>query len=206
MARAKTSGEETKAKNTEAKTDSKAKTKAKTVKKPEPKAETLKSDGIKETAETDVKAKPKTKTVKKPEPKSDGIKETAKTGVKEKPKAELAKPETSPNPPSSSKSSKQEYPYKVDAVLLQGLSIAGFKVLDKATGQTKNLNFTSFKARVEKGQIEGVKTVGYNGEEFYTGIDYKNLQVANMKADEKLLSLKTLKGLVVTENGSVLLI
>lgn len=179
MARAKTSGEETKAKNTEAKTDSKAKTKAKTVKKPEPKAETLKSDGIKETAKTDVKAKPK---------------------------AELAKPETSPIPPSSSKSSKQEYPYKVDAVLLQGLSIAGFKVLDKATGQTKNLNFTSFKARVEKGQIEGVKTVGYNGEEFYTGIDYKNLQVANMKADEKLLSLKTLKGLVVTENGSVLLI
>ena len=64
----------------------------------------------------------------------------------------------------------------------------------------------SFKARVEKGQIEGVKTVEYNGEEFYTGIDYKNLQVANMKADEKLLSLKTLKGLVVTENGSVLLI
>ena len=75
-------------------------------------------------------------------------------------------------------------------MLLQGLSIAGFKVLDKATGQTKNLNFTSFKARVEKGQIEGVKTVEYNGEEFYTGIDYKNLQVANMKADEKAAEFK----------------
>ena len=192
----------TKSTKVTAKSSTKSIDKSKAIKEEKPKAEP-KPKAVKEEK---TKAEPKPKVVKeekaKVEPKPKVVKEE-KAKVEPKPKA--IKEEKAKVEPSATVK-KKEAPLKIQAVLLQGLNIAGFKILDTRTNDSKNLSFSHFKARVEKNQVEGVKLLSYKGDDVYTGIDYQNLPIVNLKTSEETLSLKNLKGVAIFEEGAVLLV
>ena len=170
------------------------------------KAKESSTKSTKVTAKSSTKSIDKTKAIKEEKPKAEPkLKVVKEEKAKVEPKPKVVKEEKAKVEPSASVK-KKEAPFKIQAVLLQGLNIAGFKLLDTRTNDSKNLSFSHFKARVEKNQVEGVKLLSYKGDDVYTGIDYQNLPIVNLKTSEETLSLKNLKGVAIFEEGAVLLV
>ena len=102
--------------------------------------------------------------------------------------------------------------WEVDGVLMKGLNIAGFQVRD-ASGQKKNLSLKNFNSLVERGKIrsnidfnKAIEKLEYDGNVFYKNIDYVSLDVFNLKTDNNIHTLKTVKGLYIGKEDSILLL
>ena len=102
--------------------------------------------------------------------------------------------------------------WEIDGVLMKGLNIAGFQVRD-ASGQKKNLSLKTFNSLVERGKIrsnidfnKAIEKLEYDGNVFYKNLDYVSLDVFNLKTENNIHTLKTVKGLYIGKEDSILLL
>lgn len=74
--------------------------------------------------------------------------------------------------------------YKIISVLMDGLTIKGYRVLETDTNKEMNISVETFEEHAGKGLIDGVEVIKDGDKEYITGVKYSRLRVDSVNGLE----------------------
>lgn len=92
--------------------------------------------------------------------------------------------------------------YKLVAVIMDGVTIKGYKIVSE-NGDTKNIQVSALDELVRDGEVQGVSLVEYEGKEYFTGLNLKDLMIEsthNLKVVKPIESDNSIIGYICTDS------